>query len=76
VIPFALARESHVRLEILDIHGRLVRVLLDEKLKGGFHSREWDGGNHQGTPVPSGLYFYRLAVDNGSTLVRKALLVR
>lgn len=75
-IPFALATESRVRLEILDIQGRLVRALVDGVLRGGFHSREWDGRNDQGEVAPNGLYFYRLAIEGGPQRVGKAVLRR
>ena len=75
-IPFALAKESQVRLEILDVQGRLVRTLLDEKLRGGVHSQEWDGRDELGAQVPNGLYLYRLVVDNEPRFVRKTLRVR
>jgi len=75
-IPFTLAGSGHVRLEIIDIQGRPVRTVMDEALRGGVHSREWDGLDDAGIEVPSGIYFYRLSVDGSTSLVRKLLHAR
>jgi flagellar hook assembly protein FlgD len=56
-----------VRLYIYDVGGRLVRRLIDEHLVGGAHQAVWDGGNDNGEPVASGIYFYRLQAGDQST---------
>jgi len=59
-IVFELAGREHARLQFFDASGRLVRVLLDERLEAGRHVVPWDGRNERGEPAPSGVYFFRL----------------
>ena len=40
-----------------------------------FAAAEWDGRSRDGGTVPSGVYFYRLALD-GEGHTRKLLLLR
>lgn len=74
-LRFALAKQGPVRLEIIDLAGRRVRVLVDEWLSVGPHVREWDGRDDSGVRVASGSYRYRLAAD-GQVRVRGMVLLR
>jgi len=61
-IRFALPAESFVRLEIFNIIGQRVRVLLnaDAPLSAGWHDVQWNGLDDASRPAASGIYFYRL----------------
>jgi hypothetical protein len=60
-IPFDLPISSIVRLQIFDSRGRLIRVLGDRvPLDAGRYEWEWGGADSNGSPVPVGVYFYRL----------------
>jgi len=54
-IPFTLARQSGVRLDIVDVGGRVVAVLAEGMLPGGSHLMRWDASRQ-----PAGIYFCRL----------------
>ncbi len=74
-ISFQLPDAAHIRLEVFDIRGRRVTVLVDDVMGSGVTSAEWDGLDSQGERVASGVYFYRLqAGDSEST--RKMVLTR
>jgi hypothetical protein len=75
VVPFYLASGGRVRLKVYDVAGRLVRVLLDERLSRGQHEVRWDGRGEDGRPVGSGVYFYRLRAG-GATMVQKTVILR
>lgn len=75
-ISFTLPADSRVRLEILDLRGRLVRTLADEDLAAGEHRREWDGRGMDGDAAPNGIYFYRLLTGGRVQTVGKVLLLR
>jgi hypothetical protein len=60
-IVFDLAAPTDVRLEILDLQGRVVRTLADGVRPAGRHTAEWDGRDRNGAPVAEGLYFARIA---------------
>ncbi|MCH7760839.1 VCBS repeat-containing protein [candidate division TA06 bacterium] len=68
-------KKTHVRLAVYDISGRLVRTLVDEGHMRGSHQVRWDGKDRYGEKLSSGVYFYRLALENG-TLTRKLILLR
>lgn len=63
-IAFELPAPARARLEVLDVAGRRVAVLLDEPRAGGRHVVEWDGRDAQGRGVASGTYYYRLSADD------------
>ena len=64
MIQYSLANTGDVSLAIFDIRGRLVRVLVDEKLDAGTYREPWDGRDQTGRFVPGGVYFSRM--DYGS----------
>ena len=65
-IRFALSQEGPVRVEIFDITGRRVRRLLDrEDVPAAEYEFTFDGISDDGTPMGSGLYFYRVQALEG-----------
>jgi hypothetical protein len=75
VCEYALPHSGQVLLEILDVHGRRVRILLDERRASGVHRVSWDGKDPYGRPVADGVYFLRLRAL-GRTLTTKAVKIR
>ncbi len=59
-ISFFLAKPEHVVLVIYNVQGKRVKTLLNERRGFGKHKLKWDGRNEQGSPVSSGVYYYRL----------------
>jgi len=74
-ITFNLNKKGHVRLSIINLQGQIVAQLLDASKDAGTHHLYWNGVDHLGQPVTSGLYFYQLKVDN-QTLTKKMSLLR
>jgi len=74
-IAFTLPSEGIVSLVILDLLGREVRTLLDERFRAGSYTVAWNGKDNSGFDVPSGTYFYRLATE-GFAETRRMTLVR
>jgi hypothetical protein len=74
-IRYGLAEDGEVRLEIFDVRGRRVRTLVEATVSAGTHDVHWDGRDDAGTPVPSGVYLYR--IDAGEFRgARKMLIAR
>ena len=70
-----------MRLEVFNISGQRVRVLLDTHQPAGHYTVEWDTRDAQGQAVASGVYFYRLqaSTDAGARPfhdVKRMLLIR
>lgn len=59
-----LPREASVSFALFDLRGRSVRDLAGGVLPAGEHLVHWDGRDRAGTLAPSGLYFYRLRVED------------
>jgi hypothetical protein len=53
-VRFELAREQHVRIEVIDIRGRVVAPIADRPFPAGSATLRWDGRS-AGEPVPGGV---------------------
>lgn len=74
-IQFSLQKKASVDLYIYDIHGRLVRKLIDgQEFSVGMHDVEWDGRNNNSERVASGIYFSRIQAENYSATRKMVLL--
>jgi flagellar hook assembly protein FlgD len=58
---FSLTENDHVRVEVFDVHGRLVQSLMDSDLGAGSYSVDWNVTDGKGQRVPVGIYFVRLS---------------
>lgn len=56
-IQFGIPEESKVSLLVFDLLGREVRALINSNLQAGYHKVVWNGTDHLGKPVASGMYF-------------------
>jgi tetratricopeptide (TPR) repeat protein len=74
-IQFTLPEEGQVTAAIYNSMGQEVTTLLHEKLAQGKHSIQWNGKDHNGRPVVSGVYFYQIRFQD-QLLARKMLLIR
>lgn len=73
-ISFSLPAKTVVNLSIFDVSGKLVRTLFAGTLERGYRVYEWNGTDATGTPVGSGVYFYRLAAGKRSMTKKMVLL--
>ena len=73
-VRFGLARSGEVELAVFDVSGRKIRSLASGLKAPGDHTAVWDGTDQGGSPVPSGLYFYRLTTDEGDQVRKMTLL--
>jgi hypothetical protein len=74
-IKFSLPEGQDVRLEIFDIKGHRVNVLVNEAMPAGNHSVVWTGRDRNGRMVASGTYFYRIQAGPLNE-TRRMLLVK
>jgi hypothetical protein len=63
-INFSISKKSNVRVEIYDMLGRTIRILVNEERGAGEYSTFWDSKNDQGGGVASGIYFYSIINEN------------
>lgn len=77
IIAYSLPETQHVRLVITDMHGNVVRTLVDGIQEAALeHSVLWDGRNDNGQLVASGLYFCKLVLGERQTLVQPIHFIR
>jgi len=74
-IRYGLPRDGRVKLGIYDLRGRLVATLVDEDRPAGYHAAVWEGDDHAGRRVSSGVYLYRL-VTGDAMKTQKMLLMK
>ena len=78
-IPYQLAHAADVTFTIYDTKGVLVRRLDLGYQQAGYYTDRtraayWDGRNHLGESVGSGVYFYQLRAGDYSTLRKMVIL--
>jgi hypothetical protein len=73
-ITFSLRQMAKVLLRVMSITGESVITLFNREFTPGRYEIFWNGLNHQGKEVSSGLYFIQIVVAN-KTQVRKLLLI-
>ncbi len=74
-ISFVLPSRTRASLSVFDVHGRLVKRLLEREMTAGFKEIVWDGRDESGVQVASGIYFYRL-IAGKEVLTRKMVLLK
>jgi flagellar hook assembly protein FlgD len=58
-----------VRVEVYNLLGQVLEVLVDCEKNAGYHVINWDGSD-----VPSGVYFYRIMAEDFSASKRMVLM--
>ena len=69
VIPFGVPQSSHVRLEVYNLLGQRVALLLDEPMAAGRHTVTW-----YAVDEPSGVYLVRLVAGKVQKTQRVTLV--
>jgi N-acetylneuraminic acid mutarotase len=74
-ISYQLSQGGHVSLEIYNVQGQLISVLMDRQQEPGLYRVRWDGRGRDGTIAASGLYFCRLKTER-LVEITKMILIR
>ena len=75
MIPYRLGAAGRVRIDVFNLLGQRVHRLLDEQRAPGLHKVRWTGTDDRGSPVSSGVYFYRLTTGEVAE-TRRCMLIR
>jgi|GEM_PF-6664341 len=75
-IGYSLGMGGLVRLEVLDVTGRRVALLVDAERPAGKYLANWDGRDDAGHVRESGVYFVRLQAGGRSFFRKLARLAR
>lgn len=74
-IRYLLPEDCLVRLEVIDLLGRRVRLLVNERRAASLHQAHWDGRDERGALVGAGVYLCQLRAGD-VVQVRKMLLLK
>ncbi len=64
---FTLEANSEIRLDIIDMQGRIVSTVEDKNLNAGSHTLKWNGTSNTGNLVEPGIYFYKFSTGDQIT---------
>ncbi|MFC2119188.1 S41 family peptidase [Bacteroidota bacterium] len=74
-IRFELSRPEIVTLKIFNIHGKLVKTLIEHsKLLSGNHNIIWDGTDSKGYRLTDGMLICRLCTDNYEEFLKMIII--
>ncbi|MBN2411310.1 carboxypeptidase regulatory-like domain-containing protein [candidate division KSB1 bacterium] len=74
-IQFVLPEKRQTRVELLDMAGNRLNILMDEILSGGKHVVTWDGKDKSGEELTKGFYLCRIQSKN-ETILQPITLLR
>jgi hypothetical protein len=74
-LAFDLAQGGRVSLKIYAVGGHYVATVHEGTLNAGPHTYQWNGVDHRGQPVATGVYLARLESERG-TSERKLVLLK
>ena len=74
-LDYDLPAEDRVRIDVYDVTGARIRNLVDEPRAAGRYGATWDGRDHAGRRVASGVYYIRMETKR-AVKRQKVVLVR
>jgi hypothetical protein len=74
-ISYRLPEAAQVKMEIFNVLGQRVAVLVNEFQDAGSYDVVWEGKNERGEQVASGMYFYRIKAGKHEAS-RKMMLMK
>lgn len=74
-IKFSTSKPGIVKVEIYNIKGQKVNTLASGHFEAGHHTVTWQGVDHYGSKVSSGIYFARL-ITADKKITRKMMMIK
>jgi hypothetical protein len=71
VITYYLPKKSYIHLSIFNSIGQMVKVLVDGNEESGYYSEIINSDN-----LSSGIYFYKITVDNNFVDTKKLIIIK
>lgn len=72
-IAYSVPESGLTSVKIYNLKGQMVNTLVNKEMESGNHSIAWNGLDHSGKAVSSGIYFLKVE-NNGKAIRRKILL--
>ncbi|MEO0128473.1 MAG: FlgD immunoglobulin-like domain containing protein [candidate division WOR-3 bacterium] len=70
---FALTNSQHIKINIYEPTGRLIKTIVDKKLDSGNYNFVWDGKDNSGKRVSSGSYFF--VIETEKDAIAKTVII-
>lgn len=74
-IKFHVPKPSKVVLKVYNMLGQEIKTLVEKSFSPGIYTTIWDGFDYSEQKVSTGLYFYRIEIENNIE-VKKCLLLK
>ena len=74
-ISYKIKLSCNVNLKIYNISGHEIITLIDKNQSKGYHSINWNGRDHSGQQISSGMYIYQLQAGD-QTLNKKMIFIQ
>jgi len=76
LFQYVLPKKTFLELRVLDISGRVVKILERGEKGPGKYIVSWNGQDEKGRKVAGGVYFLKLSLRDLSSITRSTLLLR
>ena len=73
IIAYEIPQTAHVNLEIYDLTGNKIQTLVNSNQVSGYYRVEWNGRDNKNNTLPTGVYFYRLQINDYSKTKKMVL---
>ena len=73
-ITFSILESGIVNITIYNLHGEIIRTLVNENKTKGEYEIIWDGRDNNEEDITNGIYFYSIKI-NGQTTDSKKMIV-
>jgi hypothetical protein len=73
-INYQVAKKSHVQISIYNMTGQLVKTLVNEQQNRGEYSVQWNGKDHRGNDLPTGVYIAKMVADSYEQTMKMMLI--
>ncbi len=70
-ISYSVSSSTFININVYDLLGKVIKTLVNDYKQAGDYSVNFDAGN-----LSSGVYFYKLKIDNNFVATQKMLLLR
>jgi len=72
-IQYTIPIPTNVKVDIYDVQGRFVRILVNKEQTAGTYCAQWNGLDRNNRTIADGIYIYRLTTDT-DVVMRKLIL--
>ncbi len=73
-IQYELTEPAKVKLSVIDMSGKEIVVLVNEKQNSGIHRIEWEGDKNGKAKLAAGIYISKLDIENSDPVYKKMIL--